>query len=310
MEEFNGAVGRASSPRSVSIGFVFTNFNNSELTLQALDSIFSNAGENTCYAVIVDNCSETAQKEILKAAEHRFERVEFIYSSTNTGYFAGLNIGIRAIRERVGESDFTVVGNNDLVFSADFFRVVREKRVALSSYPVISPDLVTLDGVHQNPHVIARVSRFRELVWDLYFSNYWCSVLIRNLANAGRRLFERKDYLNYKESGHIYQGYGACYLLTPEFFAHFSELWAPGFLMGEEFYLAKQLESRGYQVFYESSLPVVHHDHATVSKVPSRKMWEFTRAYHKIYRLFISPYRLRMDNQKSYNSVNLEGLGK
>jgi hypothetical protein len=310
MEEFNGVDAKASSPRPVSIGFVFTNFNNSQLTLQALESIFSTAGENSCHAVIVDNCSEASQTAVLKAEEYRFPWAEFIYSSVNTGYFAGLNIGIKALRKSAGEIDFMVVGNNDLVFNAEFFRGLREKRVALSSHPVISPDLVTLDGVHQNPHVIAHVSRFRELVWDIYFSNYWCSLLIRNLANVGRRFFERKDYLSYKESGYIYQGYGACYLLTPAFFAHFSELWAPGFLMGEEFYLAKQLESRGYQVFYEPSIPVAHHDHATVSKVPSRKMWEFTRAYHKIYRSFISPYRLRMDNKKSYMSVGVQGVGK
>lgn len=307
MEELSGADVRAKSIRPASIGFVFTNFNNSELTLQALESIFSSAGENVCHAVIVDNCSEAAQVEVLRAAEGRFDRVKFIYSPVNTGYFPGLNIGIGAIREMAGDLDFVIVGNNDLVFSGEFFRRLREKRVEFSVNPVISPDLVTLDGVHQNPHVIVRVSRFRELVWDVYFSNYWCSVMIRNLASLGRKFFERKDYLSYKEAGHIYQGYGACYLLTPKFFAHFSELWAPGFLMGEEFYLAKQLESGGFQVFYEPSLPVVHHDHATVSKVPSRKMWEFTRAYHKIYRSFISPYRLRMDNKKSYISVGLDG---
>jgi GT2 family glycosyltransferase len=307
MEEFSGANMKADSARPTSIGFVFTNFNNSELTLQALESIFSAAGENDCRAVIVDNCSDAGQTAILKAAEGRFERVQFVYSPVNTGYFAGLNIGIRKIKEEAGNQDFLVVGNNDLVFSEDFFRRLREKRTELSSHPVISPDLVTLDGVHQNPHVIARVSRFRELVWDVYFSNYWCSLLIRNLASVGRNFFERKDYLSYEKPGHIYQGYGACYLLTPEFFAHFSELWAPGFLMGEEFFLSKQLESKGFQVFYEPSLRVVHHDHATVSKVPSRKMWEFTRDYHKIYRSFISPYRLRMDNKKSYTSISVQG---
>jgi hypothetical protein len=196
-----------------------------------------------------------------------------------------------------------VIGNNDLVFPPDFVAALDRQAALCERYPVICPDLLTLDGVHQNPHVLEGVSRAREIVWDLYFSNYHLAVLIRKAAALTRRLTERKDYLGHRQGGPIYMGYGACYILTPRFFEEIGTLWCPTFLMGEEFYLAKQLEARGHRFYYEPSILVQHHDHATVSKLPSRQLWQYTRDYHKVYRKFIDPYRLQMDNKLNYKDV-------
>ena len=87
------------------------------------------------------------------------------------------------------------------------------------------------------------------------------------------------------KSGDIYQGYGACYILTKKFFRSYDSLWSPGFLMGEEFYLAVQLEEIGEKMYYMHDLKVLHHDHASVSNLPSITLWGFAREAHSIYRL-------------------------
>ena len=87
------------------------------------------------------------------------------------------------------------------------------------------------------------------------------------------------------------------------FFLHFDEFWSPNFLMGEEFFLSKQLESKGFQFFYYPGIVVHHHDHATVSKIPSKKLWIYSREYHRIYRKFVSPYRIKMDNARNFNEI-------
>ena len=276
------------------VGFVFTNYNNSQFTIQALQSIFASPAVGRCFVVVVDNCSTNEEVKVLLEAKSLHANIRIVENRHNVGYFRGLNVGIEYLRSRFSNLSTIVVGNNDLVFPVDFIGLLDRNKHLFEKYPVISPDIVTLDGVHQNPHVIMGTSRFREFVWDAYFSNYYLARAISRISAVTRRLTERKDYHTHKISQPIYQGYGACYILTKCFFGNFELLWAPTFLMGEEFFLAKQIESKGYRVFYEPDILVRHHDHAAVSKLPSRKLWEITKRYHKIYRKFITPYKVKM----------------
>lgn len=281
------------------IGFTFTNYNNSALSIQAAQSIAANHGEHSYEIVLVDNASTESERRILAEPGALPPHCRVLWNATNLGYFDGLNMGVDALRAGNEQFDAIVIGNNDLVFEQAFFAGINGASAALAAHAIVSPSIVTLDGVHQNPHVISGVSRFRELVWDLYFSNFALSRLIAWSAQRARALVTRKDHLQHSKEGPIYQGYGACYILTPTFFVRYGRLWSPGFVMGEEFFLARQLLAKGEQMYYVPGITVRHHDHATVSKLPSRKLWEMTRQYHRIYRFFISPYRPRMDNGKT-----------
>lgn len=281
------------------IGFVFTNFNNSKLSIQAAHSIASNHKDCIYKIFLVDNASNDFERDILAEKGALPPHCTVIWNSVNVGYFAGLNIGIDAFRACTPRFDAIVVGNNDLVFSRQFFVALNDCSNLLNSYSVISPDIITLENEHQNPHVSISIGRFREVVWDLYFWNFHLSQIISFFAAKFRSILGRKDHLAWSKEGPIYQGYGACYILTSRFFRYYGRLWSPGFVMGEEFYLARQLASNGEQMYYIPSIPVHHHDHATVSKLPSRSLWEMTRHYHRIYRFFVSPYRVRMDNGKT-----------
>ena len=272
----------------MNIGFVFTNFNNSTYTREAVKSLEQSRFSEHYSIVIVDNHSRPDDVGSLQKIEVDYPRIQVIYNQENIGYFKGLNLGIRQLRNSIPQLDCIVVGNNDLVFPEDFFQQVVLCRDNLLRYAVVSPDLITLEGVHQNPHVRARISAFRELVWDLYYSNYLVAQLIKWGANATRALSERKDYTSHQQGGVIYQGYGACYLLTSLFFEYFEELWAPSFLMGEEYFLWKQLSDKGQKLFYEPRICVQHHDHATTSEVPGRKLWEMYRESHLLYKKYRS----------------------
>lgn len=293
-------------PSGDMVGFVFTNYNNSQFTIQALQSIFTCPARDRCFVVVVDNCSTNEEVKVLLEAKNLHTNIHIVENRNNVGYFRGLNVGIKYLRSRFSNLNTIVIGNNDLVFPVDFISLLDRNKHLFEKYPVISPDIVTLDGVHQNPHVIVGTSRFREFVWDAYFSSYYIAMAIRKISAVTRRITERKDYHTYKISQPIYQGYGACYILTKCFFANFESLWAPTFLMGEEFFLAKQIESKGYRVFYESDILVQHHDHAAVSKLPSRNLWEITKRYHKIYRKFITPYKFQMNTNYHYPNCLLD----
>jgi GT2 family glycosyltransferase len=270
----------------MNIGFVFANFNNSSLTREAIKSLEKNPHSAKHCVVVVDNRSNPDDVASLRQIEQEYKNVKVIYNQDNVGYFRGLNVGIKHLRQTGLAFDCIVVGNNDLVFPSEFFDKVANCLDLMHQYAVISPDLVTLDGVHQNPLVRTKITAFRKIVWDIYYFNYQLALLIRWIAKITSALSERKDFKSYKSGGVVYSGYGACYILTPVFFQYFEELLAPTFLMGEEFFLTTQLAGKGLEVYYEPSILVHHHDHATTDKVPSKKLWEIYRKSHHIQKKY------------------------
>jgi GT2 family glycosyltransferase len=274
--------------RKIKTGFVFTNYNNTTVTYDAVKSISLNKLFQGNPVIVVDNNSDEKNRSLLRKIELDFRNVTVIYKDENHGYFKGLNEGIGRIREMYGDTDIIVAGNNDLIFPEDFLGRVAAKADLFRLYPVISPDIVTLDGRHQNPHVIERISKFREYMYDLYYSSYFMAKLIGFASHVTKPVTGRKDEKQHAIARTIYQGYGACYILTPVFFEYFTELWSPSFLMGEEFFLSRQLELEGFKIWYEPSITVRHQWHAAMDNMPSRRKWEYLREAHVIYRKYIS----------------------
>jgi GT2 family glycosyltransferase len=234
--------------------------------------------------IVVDNASSGAERDLLRplAAQHPW--VQVIESPVNTGYFGGLNLGLRALAEHRPDIEFAVVGNNDLVFPAGFADAVERNLHLFERYPVLSPTITTLDGAHQNPHVITGISALRERFYDLYHLNYQLALLLKWIVKQSRGLARRGDEDQHATGQEIWQGHGSCYLLGPRFFREFGQLWAPTFLFGEEFFLSEQLAAKGYRVYFEPSITLTHACHSSVAKLPSRRHWELSRDAHWTYR--------------------------
>ena len=117
------------------------------------------------------------------------------------------------------------------------------------------------------------------------------AALIKSIAKITHRFTDRDDELQHEVAQEIYQGYGACYILTPVFFQNFRELWSPTFLMYEEYFLSMQLAEKGFKTYYEPTIKVVHHWHASTSQLPGRYRWELCRDAHREYRKHIKVWR-------------------
>ena len=107
---------------------------------------------------VVDNNSSSDQVAILHNLAKSNPSVQIILNSQNAGYFPGLNIGIKTAKETGDESEWFIIGNNDLIFEPDFLNNLDQRKDHFKNYSVISPDIVTLDKVHQNPHVISKIN--------------------------------------------------------------------------------------------------------------------------------------------------------
>lgn len=266
------------------VGYVCTNYNGSAVTARAIETLRANVGHEI-QVVVVDNASRPDQADRILAEKR--DGVEILALKENLGYFSGLNAGLRRMYDLRPDIQWLIVGNNDLEFSPDFVDDLERLTPELTQYPVISPDIVTHAGEHQNPHVISSISRLREAVYDVYYSNYWLGLAVQKLAVMLHRFTDRTDEQQWQQARTIYQGHGSVYILGPRFLSHFREFWAPTFMMSEEYFLSKQLSDAGEKIFYEPRLTVKHLWHASVAELPGRKRWEMARDAHRVYRQYV-----------------------
>lgn len=264
--------------------FVVVNYNNSNYTLKLAKSIEYFKENKKCLLIIVDNYSTNNEKYVLKNVKKIKIASKIIFNKNNIGYLAGINIGLKYIYIKNIEYNLIIVGNNDLIFPTDFIFNLEKNSNIFCKYPIISPNIISLEGRAQNPHIKYNISNFRMIIYTIYYTNYMIAVIIDRIAKNIKKYFERKDYTFSNESGEIFQGYGACYIITKIFVNEFTYFWTPNILMGEEGFITIQIGRKGFKIYYESSIIVNHMDHATCKNIPKKIIWRYAKKSFNIYK--------------------------
>lgn len=239
--------------------------------------------------IVVDNDSEPEDKSSLKKIESGVVEFELIELPKNIGYFPAMNHGIKFARDN-GEG-FIVIGNNDLRYHESFIANLLKLKLD-QKVMVVSPDVVTLDGVHQNPLATSKLSRFQLLVEDIYYSNYYVSKLLKFLKRGALAVLNiRKRPIKPTQPIStqivIERGIGACYFLTENFFKCYDRLDDRVFMWGEEALLSNQVQKAGGVILYAPSLLVEHFESGTVSKMLTKSRYDIVRQSYRIYREYL-----------------------
>lgn len=265
------------------IPFICVNYNSYEETLKYIDNVMSLSPRTL--VIIVDNSPiEESFINIRNYLENNQlgQRVKLLRRD-NRGYFQGLNEGIIYAKEKLSiHSSFYIVGNNDITFKSDF--VENLHKISLDEKDlVLAPDIITTDGIHENPHVLTKMGFLRKLKYKIYFSNYTVAKLLARIKNPNQRPAKVYDPQRKK----IYMGIGALYVLTPQFFYHFEKLTEEVFLYGEEAVFAGQVHSVGGHIIYEPSLVCYHNESSTTRNMESKNKYEIIRKSYKIYKKYL-----------------------
>lgn len=273
--------------------FIMTNYNNSDYSINYYKSLLTSDVKEFRF-IVVDNDSTEEEQNKLRDFFSDEVYAHIIYKDQNLGYFPGLNVGLEYFGDDVKSklNDYLlIVGNNDLLIPSDFFSKIQSKIEIFSKYPVVSPSIITLDGEYQNPHVISSISSLRAFVYDVYHSNYIIAKLITQLAHFTKKWTRRGDELEHETSQEIYQGYGAVYIFSDLYLENFTALPETSFLMYEEYFLAHQLNSKGYKVFYESSVEVTHCCKGATGLIPGKLKWHYSKLAHLKYKKLLKEYK-------------------
>ena len=267
--------------------FVAVNYNGSHFTREYIESInaIETNPEDSVNVIIIDNASNVEDKKKLATYEKQYTNLHIIWSLENEGYFKGLNKGIENIKK--DKNTILIVGNNDLTFDKKF--LVNFKKINyLEDILVIAPNIVTKEGRQQNPHVIKEVPKIEKIKAAIYNSNYYIGQTLRFINQSIKKVLNIRTPLkhNYGQMK-IKRGIGACYILTPNFFDHFSMLDDRVFMWGEEALLSHQIESVGGFTLYDPTIKITHHESASVNSIRSKKKYYMVRESYKIYRKYL-----------------------
>ncbi|MBO0614360.1 glycosyltransferase [Thiothrix fructosivorans] len=268
--------------------FITVNYNNCNFTkeyIYSINSIPLDEGDHV-NVIIVDNKSNNEDYRNLEIFCRTFDSVELIRNDTNLGYFKGLNIGITIAKK--DSNTLIIAGNNDLTFDKDFLKNL--KKIAYNKNTlVIAPNIITLEGRQQNPHVINEVPRIEKIKCEIYYSNYYIGQSLRFINRLFRNPLNKNEKILTNDFGQmpIKRGIGACYILTPHFFDFFEKLDDRVFLWGEEALLSNQVESVSGITLYDPTIKITHHESASVVNIESKKRYDINKASYKIYKKYL-----------------------
>lgn len=263
------------------VAVIYNNYKDTFEFCQSLKRANSSRFYLSCF--LVDNSDDFLIKELIDTIQDDFDFVRILRPSRNIGYFGAFNFFFES--EFFESEAVVLICNNDLIFSADFFEALYRAKYNEDVF-VICPDVLTFDGVHQNPHVLKPRTWLQRIKLDLYFSSYYIAFILRFIQRIIKPLTSCKTGSDLALPGYLHMGIGACYVLLPKFFAKFNRLNYPHFLYGEEAYLTNQVHSEGGRLYYDPKLKILHKEGATLSKLPGRTTYNFGRDGYWSYRKF------------------------
>jgi GT2 family glycosyltransferase len=256
--------------------FIHVNFNNTQKTIDCCASILRNNTKEYAIIIVDNNSSANEREKLIRWYEGENPSIITLQLlSENIGYFPALNYGLTHCVKRF-ESDYIIIGNNDLVFEDSFLLKLSKRHYENNTY-IISPNVVNIDNNHQNPQVKYRYTKLQLLFLDLYFFHYWIAALLGFVSRFIKFRGIQKSKDDYQNSQYISIGYGACYILTKSYIQYVGEIPSYLFLMNEENALSDIVFKHNGRIYYDADLIVHHMEHSSVNMVPPKKLYKYAQ---------------------------------
>lgn len=295
------------SARVVSFLILCINYDSDEETLRFLDCLRGMQMQSSLSVIVVDNTPRT-RRESLSLPDQGGTVV--LRPPENLGYLGGARYGLAHYLQDRELPDWILISNVDLVIKdTDFF--ARLSELALPGVAAVAPAIRSLlSGHDQNPYLRSRPSSLRMHAYKWVYRSRLLLNLTGALAAFLRKLatgFNRGAVAPPSKPGDetIYAPHGSFLILSKEYFRRGGDLAFPGFLFGEEIYIAETIRRLGLSVIYRPELEVFHQEHRSTRLFKSRKLAAdvaFSAAY-----CADTFFPLRVRNGKTVSSAESPG---
>lgn len=253
------------------LGIVIVNYNTRAPLRECLRSLEVSRGVGFI-TYVVDNGSTDASTAMVRA---EFPRVHLIVSAINGGYAYANNLGLRALLSLQPTPRYILLLNPDTVLPGDALAQMLAFMEAHPEAGAAGPKLVMADGKldlacrrsFPSPelaiyHVLGLDARFPQ---SKRFARY-------NLT-----------YLDENQMTEVDSVVGAFMLMRTEALRQVGLLDESYFMYGEDLDLALRLKQKGWKVYYNPAVQVLHYKRAA-SQGSARAQQEFWRAAYLFYR--------------------------
>lgn len=196
--------------------------------------------------IVVDNCSRTEERD---AAEGFCKKngTTFIANAINSGYNAGNNVGLRYAAEKGYE--YALIANPDMQFpQRDYLKKLITPMLNDNEIVVCGSDIVTPEGVHQNPKQRGKDCLRGYFQWIKDF------ITLKRKRNANNPDWI-EDPATSKECRCLN---GCCFFINLGFAKEIGFFDEGTFLYGEEPILGAIVEENKKKMFYNATTFAIH----------------------------------------------------
>jgi hypothetical protein len=224
-----------------------------------------------CDIFVVDNDSPDGSAAMVRA---EFPRVRLIESRINGGYSYANNLALREILARDPAPPFTLLLNPDTVVPPDALAQMRAFFAAHPDAGIAGPKLVMADGT------LDRACRRSFPSPEL--SIYHVLGLDDRFPKSERFARYEMTFCDENEMIEVDSVVGAFMLLRTEALRQAGLLDEIYFMYGEDLDLALRIKKRGWKVYYNPAVQVLHYKREA-SRHSERAQYEFWRAGYIFY---------------------------
>lgn len=248
---------------------IILNYNTWQLTIDFVESLNKLKGIEQYETIVVDNASPNKSYEYLKEEKEK-RNLEFtlIKASSNKGYAAGNNLGLRISYDKGYK--YAYVMNTDLIFK-DYELLKNMLNIfnKAENIAVVSPRVLTV--------------KEREVNRNLYRPSVW-SVTLGRVA-ALKRSFKICDSVCIdQDSCYNYQPQGCCMLVDLKKINEVNYMDEETFLYGEERILAERFMEKGYRSALCLNTSIIHNHSQTINaSSDDKRILEWINASAKCY---------------------------
>lgn len=252
------------------IGIIILNYNNSQLTLNCLQSLYSLQVAAAYKVCVVDNASRAEQLDLLREGLKRGESL--VIAEQNQGYARGNNLGARFFEEDK-LVDKILILNDDCLFTED---VLTPMAAYLDSHPECGVVFPLVKGPYGNIDMacLRRAKSNRDLFLQGSFFGRFTSL---------RREFLPSEGVEDCDEIHTQVPPGSCMMLPKAFFRSIGYLDKNTFLYFEEHILGAKLNHEGRSCVLLPKICITHLGAQTTRKQSSKAIYKHWRNSYLYY---------------------------
>ena len=246
------------------VAFVILHYQNIDDTIACIDSIDALKNKDVNKSIIViDNCSPNNSGKTLQEKYADRSDVKLFLLNKNYGFSYSNNLGYDYARKN--GADIVLVLNNDIIIEDKKFL---DKLLSnYKEYDVIAPDIVNINGQHQNP-LRDKPYSLKKAYKNLFVQRLYHFILyipgINKMFIDWNNKREEKWLKNYYETktdidSHNFVPFGAFVIYANNWLKKEEKAFlSDTFMYMEEDFLGLYISKKKYKIYYDDKLVVKH----------------------------------------------------